>query len=99
MNFTSAITQINHVCNTLDNDIQQIANRLSSLHEKVDAIEPLPLSNIVPFYALKKKKKLCHVCEVKCKKRCPNCFTYYCGPEHQSQDWKEHKKVCKSICS
>jgi hypothetical protein len=96
MNFTSAIAQINQVCDTLDNDIQQIANRFSSLREKVDAIEPL--SNIVPFIA-PKKNKLCHVCGVKCKKRCRNCSTYYCGPEHQNQDWKKHKKVCKTICS
>ena len=97
MNFTSTITQINQVCDTLNNDIQQIAKRFSSLHEKVDAIESL--SDIVPFYAPKKKKKSCHVCGVKCRKRCPYCTTYYCGPEHQNQDWKEHKKVCKSICS
>lgn len=95
MNFTSAIAQINQVCDTLDNDIQQIANRFSSLREKVDTLEDNdePLSVIVPPPIA--KKRLCNVCGVQCKKRCKYCKTYYCGLEHQNQDWKEHKKVCK----
>ena len=41
------------------------------------------------------KRKLCQVCGVKSKTKCSICFTYYCGPEHQKQDWKNHKNVCK----
>ena len=94
--FTSVIAQINQVCDTLDVDIQQIDKRLSSLREKVDTLEEdnhEPLSVIVPPPIA--KKRLCNVCGGQCKKRCKYCKTYYCGLEHQNQDWKEHKKVCK----
>ena len=42
-----------------------------------------------------KEKKPCVVCK-KPGRLCTNCrMAAYCGVEHQKQDWKEHKGVCK----
>lgn len=92
MSFSSTIAQINQVCDSFHNDIQNIIYRFDSLRSKLDALE-------VAVSTSTKKKKLCRVCGVKCKKKCSICFTYYCGEEHQKLDWNEHKKVCKSIYS
>jgi hypothetical protein len=38
----------------------------------------------------------CQVCAVDCNMACSGCRqVYYCGADHQKQDWKEHKKTCK----
>jgi hypothetical protein len=37
----------------------------------------------------------CAICGHPASMRCAKCRnTYYCGEEHQKQDWKGHKKVC-----
>lgn len=46
--------------------------------------------------------KLCEVCAAPSKLSCGACKSvYYCGPEHQRQDWKSlfggHKHLCKTL--
>ena len=43
--------------------------------------------------------KTCSVCGIiENLKRCGKCLsTWYCGREHQVQDWKNHKKLCKEL--
>lgn len=37
----------------------------------------------------------CQVCGNEATSRCSGCFTTcYCGPDHQKQDWKDHKNKC-----
>ncbi len=50
---------------------------------------------------LKKVDKKCAVCGAKQNlKVCSQCkIVYYCSREHQLQDWKEHKKVCRKMTS
>lgn len=39
----------------------------------------------------------CNVCQKSSTTRCGRCKSvYYCGPEHQKGDWKQHSKVCKA---
>ncbi|XP_055531487.1 SET domain-containing protein SmydA-8 [Wyeomyia smithii] len=45
---------------------------------------------------------ICPVCNQPATKRCSGCSAvYYCGVEHQKQDWKNHKNACHpfKICS
>lgn len=45
---------------------------------------------------------ICHVCKTRSEqlKVCGNCKTLaYCSKEHQKQDWKTHKDICKVICT
>lgn len=38
----------------------------------------------------------CAVCDVDAALKCTACkVTFYCGPEHQRQHWKEHKPLCQ----
>lgn len=41
--------------------------------------------------------KHCKVCRMECKKKCACKLVYYCCVNHQRQDWKNHKKVCKYV--
>lgn len=44
-----------------------------------------------------KKIKVCEICQTPSKKCCPICRkAFYCCAEHQLQDWKLHKKSCKT---
>lgn len=37
----------------------------------------------------------CNVCKKKCSSSCARCKkVFYCGSEHQKQDWKSHKLNC-----
>lgn len=48
---------------------------------------------------VKMEKNICVICNIYCKKKCGQCKTaYYCCAEHQIQDWKHHKTICKCIC-
>lgn len=54
------------------------------------------LSNYCTFF----HNNLCHVCKIRSEqlKVCGNCKTLaYCSKEHQKQDWKIHKDICKVI--
>jgi MYND finger len=43
-------------------------------------------------------EKVCTVCNATSKLRCGKCKdTYYCGREHQAEDWPEHKSRCKNV--
>ena len=48
---------------------------------------PIPFQ--MPF-----SQKICVVCGVNSKHKCPKCYTFYCCRDHQVQDWKKHKKTC-----
>ena len=38
----------------------------------------------------------CPVCNQEAKSRCSACYvTFYCGSQHQKENWKEHKINCK----
>ena len=38
----------------------------------------------------------CPVCNQEAKSRCSACYvTFYCGSQHQKENWKEHKANCK----
>ena len=38
----------------------------------------------------------CPVCNQEAKSRCSSCYvTFYCGSQHQKENWKEHKLNCK----
>jgi hypothetical protein len=39
-------------------------------------------------------KKTCSVCSKAASYRCVCKSVYYCGKEHQKQDWKNHKGNC-----
>ena len=41
------------------------------------------------------KFKCCEVCNIQTKKMCKCKLAYYCCEEHQKQDWKKHKSLCK----
>lgn len=58
----------------------------------------LKLSKYCTFF----HNNLCHVCKIPSDqlKICGNCKTLaYCSKEHQKQDWKLHKDLCKVISS
>lgn len=58
----------------------------------------LKLSKYCTFF----HNNLCHVCKIPSEqlKICGNCKTLaYCSKEHQKQDWKLHKDLCKVISS
>jgi len=41
---------------------------------------------------------VCAVCARECTARCSKCKSvYYCSPQHQRQDWREHKLVCDDL--
>jgi len=47
---------------------------------------------------LKKDIKKCSICSIPAKKSCSVCKSiYYCCREHQTQDWKRHKKECGKL--
>jgi len=42
--------------------------------------------------------RTCAVCMCECTARCSKCKSvYYCSPQHQRQDWREHKLVCDDL--
>jgi hypothetical protein len=53
----------------------------------------------VKAYALDKNVEIhrtCVICKAKCTTICSKCKTvYYCGKEHQLQDWPKHKVICE----
>ena len=101
--------EIEHIfddIDTLDEYIRVFSKAFDSLdnehnlhHLEDDIVEDYEIFGEI-VEALKKqkkkegKRKLCRVCGVKSKSKCSECFTYYCGREHQKQDWENHKKVC-----
>jgi hypothetical protein len=59
-----------------------------------DATGWLVMRGLTPIPQQPASQKICVVCSVNCKLKCPKCFTFYCSTEHQKQDWKFHKKTC-----
>lgn len=39
----------------------------------------------------------CAVCDKESRTRCAACSgVFYCSAEHQKEDWKKHKPICKA---
>jgi len=48
-------------------------------------------------YQMKKTIRVCKICGDEANLKCSRCSCiYYCCKEHQTEDWKVHKKVCVS---
>jgi len=47
------------------------------------------------FDMVHKSLQVCAICKIKGSFKCPLCNQNYCCKEHQKQDWKTHKKICR----
>ncbi|KIO16686.1 hypothetical protein M407DRAFT_33662, partial [Tulasnella calospora MUT 4182] len=59
----------------------------------------LPVGTIVASETGKlAKNNVCAVCTNEAKQRCSQCLSvYYCSRECQTNDWKEHKRSCRTL--
>jgi len=88
---------VNPVCDKSECEMrtrQQIQDMMAAIAAEVQETEendgrPKNAVEILP----------CKVCgETENTKRCGRCkVVAYCGKEHQTADWKVHKKVCASL--
>lgn len=45
-----------------------------------------------------KMENKCAVCKQKASSKCSKCcIVFYCSKDHQKDDWKTHKNICKPV--
>jgi len=71
-----------------------IKQALTSGHTPLDAAR-FQGHNAIETYLMEIEKKCCPVCGILGSQRCSRCKNvWYCGKEHQKEDWKAHRQKC-----